>query len=320
MQSVERLLNLVTLLLDSETPLSFSEIRNRLPAYSQDDIASAKRMFERDKDALRAQGVPIELVATDPWETEEGYTISRDAYALADIAFTEEELSALFVAAAAPGDDDDAAQALRKLASGAETSLAITGVAPMVVAGPEASGATLQAVTGAIQHHLSIRFSYRNAAGDVSDRHLDPYSLVIRAGNVYVVGLDRDRGQIRSFRLSRVASDVAEGDASSLPPDGFRARDHIAAGPWAGGAGEQVHVRIAFSPEVAWIAAGQMPKARPAATRPDGWVELEADVPSPISDRLASWVLSFADEAEVLAPQELRDAVVARLEAVLASL
>jgi len=319
-QSVERLLNLVTLLLDSETPLSFSQIRDRLPAYSQDDLASAKRMFERDKDALRAQGVPIELAATDVWETEEGYVISRDAYALDDISFTQEELSALFVAAAAPGDDEDAAQALRKLASGAEASLSITGVAPLVVAGPEASGSALQAVTRAIEHRRSIQFSYRNAAGDVSDRHMDPYSLVIRAGNVYVVGLDRDRNEIRSFRLSRMTSRVTEADGSSAPPEGFRARDHIAAGPWAGGEGEQMLVRIAFSPDVAWMAAGQMPNARAESTRPDGWVELESRVPASGTDRFVSWVLAFADDAEIVAPQELRDAIVRQLEAVLASL
>jgi predicted DNA-binding transcriptional regulator YafY len=117
-----------------------------------------------------------------------------------------------------------------------------------------------------------------------------------------------------------VRSDVAEADESSLPPDGFRARDHIAAGPWTGGEGEQMLVRIAFSPDVAWMAAGQMPNARAASTRPDGWVELESRVPAGSIDRLTSWVLAFADDAEVLAPQELRDTVVARLEAVLASL
>src|SRR5712692_1195317 len=59
MHPLERLLNLVALLLNSSRPLTFEEIRAKIPAYQQDDVASAKRMFERDKDALREVGVPV---------------------------------------------------------------------------------------------------------------------------------------------------------------------------------------------------------------------------------------------------------------------
>ena len=66
MHPVERLLNLTALLLESSRPLTFAQIRERIPAYGQREVDTAKRMFERDKDLLRETGIPIELVPTDP--------------------------------------------------------------------------------------------------------------------------------------------------------------------------------------------------------------------------------------------------------------
>jgi proteasome accessory factor B len=61
MHPLERLINLVALLLESRRPLTFDEIRDIMPAYQQEDHASAKRMFERDKDTLRDAGIPIDV-------------------------------------------------------------------------------------------------------------------------------------------------------------------------------------------------------------------------------------------------------------------
>lgn len=100
MHPLERLVNLVALLLESRRPLTFEQIRAKMPeGYGQDDLQSAKRMFERDKDVLRDVGVPIEVVATDAWEVEHGYAILKDRYYLPEIDFTPEEISAMFVAA-----------------------------------------------------------------------------------------------------------------------------------------------------------------------------------------------------------------------------
>ena len=86
MQPLERLVNLVALLLESRIPLTFDQIREKLAeAYEHEDVNSAKRMFERDKDVLRDIGVPIEVVATDVWDAEQGYTIPKDRYYLPEI-------------------------------------------------------------------------------------------------------------------------------------------------------------------------------------------------------------------------------------------
>jgi proteasome accessory factor B len=310
MQPLERLINLVALLLETRRPLSFDQIRERLPAYDHEDPASAKRMFERDKDLLRDNGIPVEVVPTDPWEVESGYIIPKDRYYVPQIAFTDEELSALFVAALSPGEDTTAEQGVRKLLYGAEGGILVgRSIAP--VAAPDAAGGRLTAVADAVLKRRRIRFRYRTSRGSVSDRDIDPWGLVWRAGHWYVVGLDHDRTEVRAFRLSRLASDVEEVGQGSEPPKGFRASDHIQAGPW--GQGEPAdRARIAFSPEVAWWALAGVPGAETKPARADGWIE--ATVPYAEPEGLVSWALRFGPDAELLGPEPLREEAVRRLE------
>ncbi|HMC36796.1 MAG TPA: WYL domain-containing protein, partial [Actinomycetota bacterium] len=123
MHPLERLLDLVALLLNANKPLTFDDIRAVMPAYQQPDAASAKRMFERDKDTLREVGIPVEVAPTDPWEVEQGYRIPKDRYYLPDVSFTPDEVWALFVAAHTPGEHGEAEQAFQKISSGTETNV-----------------------------------------------------------------------------------------------------------------------------------------------------------------------------------------------------
>jgi hypothetical protein len=127
MEPLERLLNLVGLLLASPTPLTFDQIRDTLEAYQGDNIESVKRKFERDKDSLRAYGVPLEMTGTDVWDVEMGYTIPKDRYYLPEISFTPEEVTALYLAAQGGSEATEVAQGVRKLLYGAEGGL-LTGV------------------------------------------------------------------------------------------------------------------------------------------------------------------------------------------------
>jgi proteasome accessory factor B len=313
MHPLERLLNLVILLLDTPRPLTFAQIREKLPAYAQGDDATAKRMFERDKDVLRDLGVPVELSHTDVWEVEEGYTIPKDRYYLPAIAFTPEELSALYVAAQAVGSDDEAEQAVLKLRVGAGEGVVPVTPAHPLAASPEVPRGRIGRILEATLRRRGVRFDYRPAAGEPGRRHVDPYALVSRAGQWYLVGLDRDRGAVRSFRLSRMLSEPADAGAGSDPPDGFDARAQLQLSPW--GPGEPAErARVAFSPRVAWWAVRALPGQPAVRVRKDGWSEVE--VPAAETDQFLSFLLSFGPDAKVVAPRRLRDEVVRRLEAV----
>jgi proteasome accessory factor B len=314
MHPLERLVNLLTLLLDSPRPLTFERIRELMPAYAHGDTASAKRMFERDKDALRDIGVPLEVVPTDAWEVEEGYVVPPERYYLPDVTFTPEEVAALFVAANAPGDERDAGAAFQKLSLGADVTV-LTGLAAGAsTGGVDASYPYLGAMARALSDRRAVRFSYRRADGAEEERVVDPFGLVFRSGTWYAVGHDRDRDEVRAFRLSRVTSDVREVGDAAPAPEGFRAADHVQVPGEAGGGS----ARVAFAEKVAWWAVRSIPGAREIRTRRDGWTE--AEVPVTGEDAFVTWVAGFGPDARLLSPKRLRAALVEHLEAVRASL
>ena len=309
MQPLERLVNLVALLLESRRPLTFDQIREKLAeAYEHGDVNSAKRMFERDKDVLRDIGVPIEVAATDVWDAEQGYSIQKDRYYLPEIRFDAEEITALAVAARS-GGDTAAEDAVRKLLSGAGEGLLASlpsDVGPVGETATEALTAAAEAVAGSRR----VRFAYRTASGATSERTVDAHGLAVRGGHWYLVGVDRDRDEVRSFRLSRVASGLSDDGDAEPPPEGFRASEHVRAAPW--GPGEAAgSATVAFSPDVAWWATAGIPGVEELGSREDGWSVVR--LPATPGESLAAWVLSFGPDAEALEPPELRDEVVRRL-------
>jgi proteasome accessory factor B len=311
MEPLERLLNLVGLLLETTTPLTFEQIRDTLEPYRQENVDSAKRMFERDKDILREYGVPLELLDVDAWGSEQGYIIRKETYYLPEIEFTPEELGALFVAAQGGGEDTTAEQAVRKLLYGADGGVLAGLPGGPLASGSDARGELVRSAAEAAQGGRRVRFGYRTSQGHDADRDVDAYALVFAAGHWYLVGHDHDRGDVRSFRLSRVRTELVDAGEAGEPPEGFRAADHVQAGPWVPGGEERA--TIAFAPEIAWWAASTLRGADPGTPREDGWVEVSV----PIADEraLAAWVLQFGPDAIVEEPPALREEVVRLLEA-----
>ena len=96
---IERILNLLAFLLTAGRPLTAEEIRNTVAGYDRATDEAFHRMFERDKDLLRRLGIPLELAPTDGWQVEHGYLVDPEAYALPDPGLTDEERTALWLAA-----------------------------------------------------------------------------------------------------------------------------------------------------------------------------------------------------------------------------
>jgi proteasome accessory factor B len=312
MEPLERLLNLVGLLLETSRPLTFEQIREAMPeAYGGENVDSAKRKFERDKDDLRNYDIPLEMHDVDAWGTEQGYVIPKERYYLPEISFTPKEMAALFVAAQTGGGDPTAEQAVRKLLYGAEGGVLVGLSGGALTSDGAAAGRRLLAAADAASRQRRVGFGYRTSAGRAGERHVDAFAMVCRGGNWYLVGHDRERDAVRAFRLSRLTTDPHDEGEGLAPPEGFHAADHVQAGPWGVGEPRELAV-IAFSPDVAWWATMGLRGAELSAPREDGWIEVAV----PLNDvaALAGWVLSFGPDAEAISPEPLRAMVVGRLE------
>ena len=86
MDRVERLTNLLALLLETPRPLTLVEIAGEMQGQYPTAKPTLRAAFERDKAALREIGVPIEAeVLTGDRAGESGYRIDRARYELADL-------------------------------------------------------------------------------------------------------------------------------------------------------------------------------------------------------------------------------------------
>jgi len=98
MRKVERLVNLIALLLDTRRPLTLDQVAELVPGYDASG-ESLRRMFERDKEELRGLGVPVERAPIDAWGSEEGYFIDPEAYGMPELDLAPDERAALALAA-----------------------------------------------------------------------------------------------------------------------------------------------------------------------------------------------------------------------------
>ncbi|MEX2394504.1 MAG: WYL domain-containing protein [Actinomycetota bacterium] len=315
MNKVERLVNLIALLLNTRHPLTVEEIRNTVPGYQQQDYSSFKRMFERDKEELRSLGIPIERRFTDVWEVEEGYLISKERYYLPELDLDPDEMAALWIASqivVEPGGKED--QALVKLSLLGDGS-ADPSSPPWLRARLHLDAPALPQVLEGVAQRRRIRFRYRaaNQSKD-TERTVDPYALVHRQGSWHVVGHDHLRGSVRNFKLPRMTSKVTFVSRSPGPdfdiPEGFSADQGAQiTEPWAGDE-DDVKVQVAFSPRIAWWIE-QSQGLKPSGTWKD-WTVVEVSVGD--DNSFASWVLSFGEDAVVRSPQKVRALVVSKLE------
>ena len=214
----ERLLNLVICLLGARRPVSRAALRAGIPGYG--DAASDEafeRMFERDKDELRQMGIPVETVVNVQGEVE-GYLIDETTYAMPEIAFDPAEQAVLGLAARVWSEAALAAEAgaaLRKIeaATGERWS-------PLIPGRPAAGEEALPLLWEAIRSRSVVRFDYLARGREaVEERVVEPWATAYRQGAWYLVGLSRERGAGRVFRLSRIQGVVSRLREQCVPAE-----------------------------------------------------------------------------------------------------
>lgn len=331
MNKAERLINLIAMLLEAKHPVTLERIRSSIPGYQQVSTASFKRMFERDKSDLREMGIPIQVEQVDPFGEESGYRIPKEEYYLPEIEFTpEEKIALLLVNRLSSGEvvplSREAGAALLKLSPdlGDGSRLGQPGSLQLKFYSQSESLEDLSRLWDASVKRGSVLFSYCSLGeGDAAERKLDPYGLYFDRGAWYVVGYCHLRKEIRSFRVSRIESGVQpahpdrEGPDFERPPN-FRLREHSRVLPWEFEEGAEYEATVRFSPKMAWLVERDLGDVYRFEPTEDAGGTLYVTVRN--EEAFLGWLLSYAEDAEVISPQCLREKVRNHLEEILRKL
>jgi proteasome accessory factor C len=176
---------------------------------------------------------------------------------------------------------------------------------------PELQG-RLGKLEGAITKQRTVRFKYWSIARDEErERTINPYALLPENGTWYVIGEDQGDKVVKSFRVSRIRSEIrfaTRRERDFRIPEGFDVEEFRGRAEWQFGepAGE---ARIALAPDTAWWAERQY-KAK--GNRVDGDVFVTEYAQLPL---LARWVLRQDGRAIPLEPPALRKLVLEGLKA-----
>jgi proteasome accessory factor B len=264
---LRRWIDLLAALLRRNYAVTLEELTREVPAYGTGaQKAALRRMFERDKDELRAFGIPIQTVPLDDGN-ESGYRLERKNFylpylsviregrrstprrvdhfgyrALTELTFEPDELDAVVQAASRVlrlGDPVLAAHArsaLRKLAFDlpvdammvAEPRELFSFAAAMPSQAPTEIFAVLD---DALHRRKRVTVDYHTMGTDATTaRELLPYGLFFLGHHWYLAARDADDGPVKNFRLNRInRAAVNPRNANSADytiPADFRLRDH----------------------------------------------------------------------------------------------
>ena len=337
----ERLLSLVTLLLNSRRPVSFAKIRGLMPEYGVGSEQTALRKFERDKASLVEDlGIPIRYVEIDTEEEADssspsgGYVLDKQSYYLPSLSLSSDELVALYVAGAASRAMDgfpwaiEVTRALEKIrfaSSNGETEELCD--LPLAVKPSrernEKAGRTLALIRDAVARKKRVHLAYRGLWRDeLTHREVDPFGLFLRDGLWCLQAYCHLRDEQRTFDIDRIESLKVNPNAPRKPDFDPPADLDLAAlarlRPWSYPVGEPVLAVVLLEQRLAFFAKSMFGEDAKVSWKPDKRALVEVSVTN--SEAFIEHVLGLRDGATLLGPPALRDELLARLDQIVSSL
>ena len=232
-----RQLSLISFLMAQGRPVSALEIKREVEGYSDMNDDAFARRFYADRAELESLG--IELGVEKPGEgffEAELYSLPPENFYLPAIEFSDDELAALRTALSLLTEGGFAYAeplrlALQQVAWGHPNPLSEAERAPVEMAMTASAGGRdlsqrLSKIETAISRRKTIEFTYYTMErDDTAERKVDPFHLVFRGGQFYLIGFAHERDAVRVFRLSRIRGQGRlrlEGGARLHPAGGLR--------------------------------------------------------------------------------------------------
>jgi proteasome accessory factor C len=321
-----RQLSLISFLMAERRPVSALEIKQDVEGYSNMNDEAFARRFYADRAELDSLG--IELKVDKPSEgfyEAENYSLPPENFYLPAIEFTDSELGALRTALSLLDGEFAYAEplrlALQQLSWGKPSPLnapETSSVALAVTASPGGRELSqrLSKIETAIFRRKTILFDYYTIGRDAEEpRKVDPYHLLFRGGQFYLIGHSHERGAERVFRISRIRGKVgysskAEHDFSR--PEDFDPRVYATRTDWQLGDTEGT-ARVWISDRIDWLVLRHFGHAGEIEDADDGVI---FETPYANSRQLISWVLGLGGRARIIDPPELAEEAEQRLRAV----
>ncbi|WP_314129712.1 WYL domain-containing protein [Schaalia odontolytica] len=292
-----RVLELFVELLGARPGRTKTQLR-ALPGYRGLADDAFETQFQRDKDALRDAGAHMTI------HSGERYSIAWDSFARG-IEVTSADRALMSLAARAWDSNEFFADAIDAKAAAASPD---DVSAPTIRLGLTGVGAAAS-LSQAIRERMVVCFEYPGS-GELTERSVDPWALSVQGRALYLWGWDLDRRAERTFRVSRIRSQVSllgePGDASTPPEAAAPPRVSSLVSP-------VVDVRDASTARTLLhgYEAGQA-SAASGSTRP-GWERVALE-----GGEMGTWIgrlLALASDVVVVSPESLREAMLTRLRA-----
>ncbi|HYZ28590.1 MAG TPA: WYL domain-containing protein, partial [Thermoleophilaceae bacterium] len=175
----------------------------------------------------------------------------------------------------------------------------------------------LAKIETAIFRRKTIVFDYYTIGRDKQEsRKVNPYHLLFRGGQFYLIGLSHERGDVRVFRLSRIRGKVAyvsKAEHDFPQPRDFDHREYATRTEWQLGE-TKGRAQIWISKRIDWLVQRHFGHAG-TVTKADAGVIFESEYSDP--RQLVAWVLGLGEHARIVSPPELEEEAAERLARVI---
>ena len=314
-----RQLSLISYLMAERRPVTALDIKRDVEGYSGMNEDAFARRFYADRAELESLRIPLTVEKpVDGVAEQENYSLRPENFHLPAIEFSDSELAALATALSLLDGEFAYAEplrlALQQITWGRPSPLAAPdqhGVALGITAsaGGHELSHSLAKIETAIFRHKTITFEYFTMErGEVGLRTVDPYHLLFRGGQFYLLGYAHEREALRVFRLSRIRGKVAyatKAEHDFRRPADFDPRAYANLATWQ--FGELVgRAEIRIAERVAWLLErhfGRYGEIREI----DGSADRLFVTDYASERQLISFVLGLGENASVVAPPELAD-------------
>jgi predicted DNA-binding transcriptional regulator YafY len=329
-----RQLSLISFLMAQGRPVQALEIKQEVEGYSSMNDDAFARRFYADRAELESLGIRLHIEKPgESYSSQEAelYSLPPENYYLPAVEFSDGELAALQTALHLLQGEFAYAEplrlALQQVSWGRPSSVGVSDGGPVSIgmagqAGSSELSQRLSKIETAISRRKTIDFTYYTIERDATEkRKVNPFHLVYRSSNFYLIGYSHERDDVRVFRLSRIQGKVSyssKAEHDFQPPEDFNRRDYASRAEWQLGDIKPEKAKIFLSERIAWLVErdfgpyGELRDAEPGDAAPGPGKVFETEYASP--RQLAAWCLRWRRHAVVLEPPELAQEAAERLE------